>query len=393
MPRSTLMNELQNREIEFGLDYSERLTGENRRVELKKTALTQSVVRNYKHQIPTFLDFHDETSQQLALESNDIKNVDSEDSRSPLHLHKFVSDIYRYLRWKETHFILEESFLSKKKVTPKNRSTLIDWLINVHRTFKLLPETLHLTIRLLDTYCNEANPPNKILQLIGVTCLWIACKFEEIYVPNTDDILYLTENAFDLHELCECERSITMTLQFDLNPPTSLAFLKRAAKVSHINSKPYNLAKYILELTFLEYPLTHYFPSLQAAAALYLSLIIYNKIQKDKNPNLNRGSNVWSKESVFYTGYHSTDLEDVAAKMAQMLENRCSAAEKCHVFKKYRNQNLESVSSLPINLQAVSVYREHKKLYSELNVQDKLDELPLNSENKVTVQMEYMNIR
>lgn len=38
------------------------------------------------------------------------------------------------------------------QVNENIRAILIDWLINVHAKFKLLPETLYITINLVDRY-------------------------------------------------------------------------------------------------------------------------------------------------------------------------------------------------------------------------------------------------
>ena len=35
------------------------------------------------------------------------------------------------------------------------RAILIDWLISVHAKFKLLPETLYLTVNLIDRYLSQ----------------------------------------------------------------------------------------------------------------------------------------------------------------------------------------------------------------------------------------------
>jgi hypothetical protein len=58
------------------------------------------------------------------------------------------------------------------------RASLIDWLIDVHHKFKLLPETLFKTIILIDRYLAAAQTTSKKLQLVGTTALFIACKYE-----------------------------------------------------------------------------------------------------------------------------------------------------------------------------------------------------------------------
>jgi len=40
----------------------------------------------------------------------------------------------------------------QKEITPKMRSILVDWLVDVHLKFKLSPETLFLAVNLMDRY-------------------------------------------------------------------------------------------------------------------------------------------------------------------------------------------------------------------------------------------------
>lgn len=71
------------------------------------------------------------------------------------------------------------------------RAILIDWLVDVHLKFKLMAETLYLTVYLIDKYL-ESNPINRSkLQLVGVSAMFIACKIEEIYAPELKDFVYV----------------------------------------------------------------------------------------------------------------------------------------------------------------------------------------------------------
>jgi cyclin B len=40
-------------------------------------------------------------------------------------------------------------------VNEKMRAILIDWLVEVHLKFKLVPETLYLTVNLIDRYLEK----------------------------------------------------------------------------------------------------------------------------------------------------------------------------------------------------------------------------------------------
>lgn len=76
------------------------------------------------------------------------------------------------------------------------REILISWLIDVHLNFKLLPETLFITINLLDRFCNVNQVTRQNYQLVGATAMLIASKYEEIYAPMVHDFVYITDKAY-----------------------------------------------------------------------------------------------------------------------------------------------------------------------------------------------------
>lgn len=76
------------------------------------------------------------------------------------------------------------------------RAILVDWLIEVHYKFKLLPETLFITVRVIDRYLEKQLVQKSKLQLVGVTALLIASKYEEIYPPEVKDFVFITDNTY-----------------------------------------------------------------------------------------------------------------------------------------------------------------------------------------------------
>lgn len=76
------------------------------------------------------------------------------------------------------------------------RQILVDWLVEVHLKFKLLPETLFLTVNLIDRFTFLKQVKRNDYQLLGVTAMLIACKYEEIYAPEIRDFVYMTDKAY-----------------------------------------------------------------------------------------------------------------------------------------------------------------------------------------------------
>ena len=85
------------------------------------------------------------------------------------------------------------------------RAILVDWIIAVHLKFKLLPETLYLTINLIDRYFGQFAIKKGDVQLVGVAALLIATKYEEIYPPTVKDFIYLTDNTYTKEKILQME--------------------------------------------------------------------------------------------------------------------------------------------------------------------------------------------
>lgn len=84
----------------------------------------------------------------------------------------------------------------QKDINEKMRAILIDWLIDVHLKFKLVNETMFLTVNLIDRYLEKSQVSRQKLQLVGVTAMFIATKYEEIYPPDLRDFVYVTDKAY-----------------------------------------------------------------------------------------------------------------------------------------------------------------------------------------------------
>lgn len=64
------------------------------------------------------------------------------------------------------------------------RTTLIDWLLQVHMRYHMLPETLWIAINILDRFCSVRCVSLTKFQLVGVTAMFVAAKYEEIMAPR-----------------------------------------------------------------------------------------------------------------------------------------------------------------------------------------------------------------
>lgn len=77
---------------------------------------------------------------------------------------------------------------SQPDVNAKMRAILVDWLIEVHKKFELMPETLYLSINIVDRFLSLKVVSRKELQLVGISSMLLACKYEEIWAPEVQSI-------------------------------------------------------------------------------------------------------------------------------------------------------------------------------------------------------------
>ncbi|CAB3240520.1 unnamed protein product [Arctia plantaginis] len=270
---------------------------------------------------------------------DDIEDIDAGDNNSPLLMSIYIKDIYKYLTELEEKYNIEPDHLRKQTViTGKMRATLIDWLVEVQRQFSLVLETLHQTIGIIDRYLQAVpNIQRNQLQLVGITAMFIASKYEEIYAPDAGDFIYVTDNAYTKMDMFQCERDIMSKLGFCLARPVPLHFLRRFVKAAHGTSKNHHLAKYFVDLCLVEYSMAHYRPSELAAAAICLSLhLLSGKELED----------VWTPTLSYYSCYSLKHIDPIIRKLAKIVINVSNSKYKA-VYNKYLDVSLAKVSSLP----------------------------------------------
>jgi hypothetical protein len=133
-------------------------------------------------------------------------------------------------------------FDKHKDINKQMRAILIDWLVEVHLKFKLLAETLYVTVSIIDRFLERDSVPRAKLQLVGVTSMLIASKYEEIYAPEIRDFVYITDKAFTKDEIIEMEHRILSKLNFDVTTPSTYRFLERYHRVMAGDSTVFYLA-------------------------------------------------------------------------------------------------------------------------------------------------------
>ena len=126
-------------------------------------------------------------------------------------------------------------------------------------------------MNIVDRYLEKTQVTVEKLQLIGVSAMLIACKYEEIYAPEIKDFVYITDTTYTCEQVLETENSILRCLDFNLTTPSAFRFLQRYSRICEFDDYSFNLARYIIELSLVEYKLIKYKPSNIAASAMHLT--------------------------------------------------------------------------------------------------------------------------
>jgi hypothetical protein len=131
------------------------------------------------------------------------------------------NDYYCELQHKLSFMLNPNYFENQKLLTPWMRTVLLDWMMDLCTQLGFKRATFHLACSLVDITLSKAEPINsKWLQLLGVSCLEIAAKSEEICSPPLSIYAYATCNAYSTKEIIEFENKILCLLDWRVNFPT-----------------------------------------------------------------------------------------------------------------------------------------------------------------------------
>lgn len=197
------------------------------------------------------------------------------------YVYEYSNDIFQYVISTENQNKPIYNYLLKHNdINEVLRLKLIDWLIDVHQYFDLRPETLYLCVNILDRYLSHEEITSSRLQLIGISSMFIASKYEEIYPPDLKDFTFVTREKFTKSEILKAEGEILRKLDFNLLHISPLLVFNRLIFISSNGKEDYlsvhmsqirNLSNFFMELCLLEYRMLKYPSSIIAASSLFFS--------------------------------------------------------------------------------------------------------------------------
>ncbi|XP_032619809.1 G1/S-specific cyclin-E2 [Chelonoidis abingdonii] len=191
-------------------------------------------------------------------------------------------DVWLNILKKENKYAHCKHFTSlHSNLQPHMRSILLDWLLEVCEVYMLHRETFYLAQDFFDRFMlTQKNINKNMLQLIGITSLFIASKLEEIYAPKLQEFAYVTDGACSEDDIIRMELIELKALKWELCPVTIISWLNLYLQVDALKDVPkmllpqYSQEKFIqiaqlLDLCILDVSSLDFQYRTLAAAALW----------------------------------------------------------------------------------------------------------------------------
>jgi len=154
---------------------------------------------------------------------------------------------------------INEHFLDNHKITERMRTRMADWMIEVLSNYHCDESTYFESINLMDRYFKECDLKNQILQpselhLIGVTSMFIASKYQDIYPLRLKIVKdKIAHNKLTCQEIKDKEDEITRYLNYNIGLPTMWDFINLfLEEIFYINCNKHQIKNQILLDTYYQ---------------------------------------------------------------------------------------------------------------------------------------------
>lgn len=300
--------------------------GELDRVRRENSELTFVPLR--KRQI-----YRDQEDENVAEEDSSRRKKQKSDSEEPLWrdldsdersdicmVVEYTNEIFDHLYEREEQTTPSHNYLTDTQspyyLRPSMRAILIDWLVEVHEKFQCYPETLFLTINLMDRFLSKNKVTLSKLQLLAVTSLFIAAKFEEVNLPKLSDYAYITDGAASKSDIKNAEMFMLTSLEFNIGWPNPMNFLRRISKADRYDFQTRSIAKFILEFSMCSHKFVDIKPSVLSAMAMFIAKRI---TQQDKTTPF------WDETFEHYSGgiqpFTDTEFQSNCKKLIKEIDS------------------------------------------------------------------------
>lgn len=234
---------------------------------------------------PKTIESTNESNDSLNISSIDkiesksiFQNKISNKKLNYLYNVEYFDEIYINLLLDEQYSkskIKKDYMIKQNDINDKMRAILVDWIIEVHYRYHYKRKTLYQTIMIIDLYLSNKIISKVKLQLLGIACLLISCKENEIYYPGTQEFINITNNAYNKYDLLKMEMHVLEILNFEILSPSADEFYNILSKFFNFNKEQKYLGEYFMDSSLVDYNMLKYKPSIIAMACSYIVMKFY----------------------------------------------------------------------------------------------------------------------
>lgn len=259
-----------------------------------------------------------------------LMGLDPEEVRDTSMVAEYAKEIFAYMSKCEKETLANPHYITyQNEIQWHMRATLVDWLLQVHMRYHMLPETLWIAVNIVDRFLSVRVVSLRKLQLVGVTAMFIAAKYEEIVAPSVDEFVFMTEGGYSKEEIFKGERIVLSTLDFKVSSYCSpYSWVRKISKADEYDIQTRTLSKFLMEVTLLDYRFLRAKPSLIAAIGMFLSKKMLG--------------GQWDNGFVYYSGFCEEQLIPGANLLLQRLVDPAFAEH--FVCRKYANRRFLKAS-------------------------------------------------
>eukprot|EP00199_Chlamydomonas_sp_CCMP681_P002144 CAMPEP_0119109422 /NCGR_PEP_ID=MMETSP1180-20130426/17901_1 /TAXON_ID=3052 ORGANISM="Chlamydomonas cf sp, Strain CCMP681" /NCGR_SAMPLE_ID=MMETSP1180 /ASSEMBLY_ACC=CAM_ASM_000741 /LENGTH=397 /DNA_ID=CAMNT_0007095177 /DNA_START=92 /DNA_END=1285 /DNA_ORIENTATION=+ len=291
---------------------------------------------------PNLIDNAYHTVERRKRPDRDWYDVDAANVDDPQACGPYAAAIFSHLRQTETQRRPKPTYLEavQHDMNAKMRAILVDWLVEVAEEYKLCADTLYLTINFIDRFLSVHIVQRSHLQLVGVACMWVAAKYEEVHPPNVADFCYITDNTYSKEQMVLMEETVLKQLKYELTVPTAKTFLRRMLQVCNPDELLHFLSNYLTELSLLDHNMLNYLPSEIAAAAVCLANLMLRRA-------------AWDCNLQHYSTYTVQDISNCVYSLATLHQAVTGNSQLAAIRDKYGHQRFQAVSKMMISASLV----------------------------------------
>uniref|UniRef100_A0A7N0TMI6 Cyclin N-terminal domain-containing protein n=1 Tax=Kalanchoe fedtschenkoi TaxID=63787 RepID=A0A7N0TMI6_KALFE len=256
--------------------------------------------------------------------------------------------IYQHLRSFEVRESMRPlpDYMEKvqKDLKPEMRMILVDWLVEVAEECRLSADAIFLAVNYVDRFLSRNVVSRNKLQLLGVSCILAASRYEETVPPYVEELCFMTDNSCTTDEVLKLEQEVVKFLNQELNAPTTKTFLRILSKVSLNNEQNSSLLEltgyYLAELSLLEYQLLRFPPSLIAASVVFVARCVMAPYQHP-----------WTMELQQYSGYRPSEMKECVLGIHKLQLSKghpCHAIREKFMQRKFKRVAQMSLADIPV---------------------------------------------